>query len=610
MKLPDWYVYVSVAVATAFFSLLLIASFLVILPPQVDLEEGPKNTDDSISFSGIKDNDSVHKNKNVIIVHGIGTHCLGYADQLVANIRREMKSSSLDDDGFYKVKSGCERYGNESSYYDLLLQKMSLECELIHDGRLAAINNPLSLLKNQDVNESDRLSEYDVNANFEYTKCFQIDLSARDVWRLDQPREKKVTIGFVRVAESALESGKILRIFEVTWSPAAQWAKDPLAKVQDIYQSRGFGSALNQKVKGGVVDSAIADAVAYLGRSGILVNYTVLQALCVMLSDIRLAPYSAKCAEPDLRGGKDFYKDNDVYFVTHSLGTRVLFDTLGMLSTGINDEQQELGIVPKDKTERARSGRPISKLVTKFYTEFEKIGVVAERSEEDEFDYSSADYSDAVNVGVEGVVKSIKSIFVFTNQIPLLYAHMSSPFLGRSEDIGEDFAGFLKKRVLSGETSPLEVVSFHDEDDLLSYDLQCWYQETVLKEDARVNEKIFEFSKQYGSYFDDRADPPVQESCEDDGCEQGMRHYLLREKIGEVGCFRNEFVKSSSDEFPLIKLYDDIWGQEQNVHFYGVEVFMNGFRVPRLFAYPHHVHSNYFQSKKLASVLVGGLVKY
>ena len=84
-------------------------------------------------------------------------------------------------------------------------------------------------------------------------------------------------------------------------------------------------------------------------------------------------------------------------------------------------------------------------------------------------------------VAMKQFSRSVKSIFALTKQLPLFAVRNTSPFRNRDYDIGTEFRGFLAFRNdVASPVEPLKIVSFHDPDDVLSYNLDCWYGQSVV----------------------------------------------------------------------------------------------------------------------------------
>lgn len=112
--------------------------------------------------------------------------------------------------------------------------------------------------------------------------------------------------------------GKTVTITEVTWSPITTALKQQLLdydKESNLSKKRAW---LNKSLREGLVDDGFSDALAYTGEAGERIRNVVRKAICYSMSG-KLSGNDA-C---DL--GKD---DHRFAFITHSLGSRVVFDAL------------------------------------------------------------------------------------------------------------------------------------------------------------------------------------------------------------------------------------------------------------------------------------------
>ena len=611
MRIKKLYVAVSVVIATLLLSSVFVAVVLNYLPPSMTMEPG------SDKFKSINKFNGNGRDKNVVIVHGIGTHCMGYADGFISDL---MNSIVLDDtesatnnfSSFYKDVSGCERYVGKNETAELSYNVMSLlscECDLIHTGDIRSLNSPELLSKKGQPEYIQRISQYNVNESYATMDCFEISVP-----HTTERGDESYSTGFVRVIETPLSNGKKFRAFEITWSPAVRWAKVPLYRVQQQNRHRNWWTSwLNQAIKAEVVDSSIADAIAYLGDSGALIKYTMLQSLCIVLAKSNenhqeALPYSPKCTADQLAMATNFEQNNDVFFVTHSLGTRVLFDTLGLLSSGVASQQSN-GEGGGAKTSRDNADSKLNKsephLVAEIMTGFEKLGVKFGSSSESLPNYASPEYTKLLDQSIKGLIRSIRSIFVFTNQIPLLYSEIGSPFRTDDSDFSKGLTNFLKIRRDGSFDTPLEVVSFSDSDDVLSYNLKCWYSLSILRENKLVKKEIYKFALKYGEAFDEAGSDSIEKICGDNReCKQGYQHYYVLKAVRKKGCFRENY---DQEVPPFNNLYESMWSTQEDIKFFDVDVFMTGVRIPLLFAYPHHIHSNYFEYTEVADALVTGI---
>ncbi len=449
------------------------------------------------------------ENTSVIIVHGIGPHCIGYADELISNLFKQLterpSESIIESYRRYAKQIVADLSGREpqtrSSDGALTVTWLhplrNGSCQVVEDiqydidpGRVNRDDDLETVTLSQDylcrsINEDAKARGDTSNSNKVAVTCHKLYVK-RDMTRYKNRYKKQYkkenpeyVTGFIRRFSTDLIAGSSLRIYEVTWSPATRWIKRSLIDLERFNDPHSVHE-LNSIMKSEVINAGIADAVAYLADSGVLVNYDILQAFCLTLAnaDSLHEKYDFACDRSHLLSpAGDFSKDNDVYLISHSLGTRVLFDSIGMLSLGVDSPKPGEDTALKDQA----GGPSEPTLLTAIADKFGRIGAIVPE------EYTSTSgagpsFSSALNERIPQFAKSIRSIYVFTNQVPLLAANLTTPFQGTS-DVGVGFQRFLELRNPDNlAEARLPIVSFHDPDDVLSYNLGCWYYQTVLKE--------------------------------------------------------------------------------------------------------------------------------
>jgi len=171
--------------------------------------------------------------------------------------------------------------------------------------------------------------------------------------------------------------------------------------------------------------------------------------------------------------------------ISHSLGTRMFFDAMGSINDPKFDEIL-LWFIQPDAEDHA---------MTKKQEEIMK------------------DKLDAIHRIVNVIDQRLTHIYALANQVPILeMGEVTSPghMLGlraRFSDelpgpagLGRGFNHFLEKRASAAEESeadanPIHIMAFSDPNDLLSYDLKCWYYLSVLRYNTDIIEKITELKR-------------------------------------------------------------------------------------------------------------------
>jgi len=549
----------------------------------------------------------IKRNTSIIIVHGIGHHCIGYADSLVSDLMKELTGSNTES-----IRDVYQRYVGDGGRYDPPLEPSSdgqqydqfrfpwrnggCDFDQAFTARHAAGQPPMNsgkdletLVLAQDqlcyaMNYSDRARKTESPTSVSCHKLY-VERSPAADYRKGQGR---YVVGFVRRFEKKTDSGRFVRIYEVTWSPATRWLKQSLYSVEH-FNNLASAHPLNQNLKSNIVNIGIADAVAYLSDSGVLVNYDVLQAFCLTFANSRspYTDYPFACTKKHLETAADpFDQENDVYLVSHSLGTKILFDSLGLLAS------------PATAGRALTADRP--KLVDVISERFERIGAQYPKLEKG--------LPKALARKIPEFARSIRGIFVFTNQLPLLAAGVTTPFRG-DNDLADGFQKFLELRVKeashdpgatdaeSAKTARLQVVAFHDPDDLLSYNLSCWYYLTVLKDLEGTKDRVEEEAQ---SRVKSRMTELVTKK---EGEELlGKERRALRNSLFVDSCSKGKRINGRDNEVAR-----DIWAaQENKLELIDASVRLRGFRIMQLLASPVDVHSNYFSDPLVHKWLING----
>jgi hypothetical protein len=228
---------------------------------------------------------------------------------------------------------------------------------------------------------------------------------------------------------------------------------------------------------------------------------------------------------------------NDLVIVTHSLGTRIVFDVLGGLG---NDEFFKKLMNDLMEKNEAQLGEVDSKTLERV----NRLKVVFARS--------------------------LSKLFILTNQVPLIeLSELKNPLDygsgSKKRDLGIGFTKFLELR-----KAPLQVVTFTDPNDLLSYDLKCWYDKHVLRRRDHVVSAAETYAKETGN---------------------GTRIYY--EKV---------FTCPPPTDEEWLKQYRSVWNKEKgSIQLVDVSVSFHGWKSFRPFiADPSSAHSGYFQKGESA----------
>lgn len=602
-----------------------------------------------VEFSGIK---SLEKeNTNLIIIHGIGNHCIGYADTLVTSLINKLSSDQWRNEqkGYSRYLAEAIDSNKKARARDAQIKKIfpprDGHCKINRDDeKLTAHFDELDGLDQKEIDNydefelgSDELGNIDLEAvmlqqeklcesihkmDTDTVDCYKLYVNKLSK-KLPGDEQHSITseqyvIGFIRRVTKNISDNKRLKVFEVTWNPATRWIKNSLLLPEHI-NGKLSHHIVNREMKSEIVNIAMADALAYLSDSGILINFDILQAFCFALADPQSTPNDNNafaCDKDHLRHApNDFSEKNDVVLISHSLGTRILFDTLGLLSLGASD----------------KSGMNLVGLIK---TRFEAIGAEFPKEYSDTTDLDEKGFSGLLADRIPGFIQAIRSIYLFTNQIPLLEANITSPF-NSNHSISVGFNDFLKLRSKSSEKVALQagtsikkdllqIVSFHDPDDLLSYNLRCWYHGTILKQKEEtkdiLDKKVIELAltilddNDQACWYQHREDGKYEKECPGVVKTMGEIRRTLRDTLFNI-C-NEEQLKARVEEgdlealidFDSLKaLYNDIWNEQKEFVLIDASVRLSvDSKIPLLFADPGKVHSNYFVDDTIHDWLING----
>ena len=467
------------------------------------------------------------KTIHILTVHGIGRHCIGYADGLVTGIARQAGLTYAQSVKQLFTEADCTRPITD---YNKFENDQITLCDLIYDQKIddqkLSDRNCQHLLLDVDV----------INSSGE-----RVDTSA-------------FYSGYIRTQDYLVPHGSEgsikLRLYELTWDPATRWAKYFYVSDHDS-EFDGDRELINKYLKRQVINESIADAVLYLGDYRPVMLYPILMAFCKMVSDSVLddTPGTEKFVcdfdkiAKNLLGDEDFAENNEIVIVTHSLGTRMVFDALGIIANSgfvgnMREKLADLKIRFSDKG---------------------FAGVLEEKSQK-----------------IRDVFRqSTGKIFALANQIPLLeLGTINNPTnFNLRPDLGERFAAFLRGRTDQARNiEPLQLVAFTDPNDLLSYNLKCWYYLNVLKHHKEIREKK---KRDEGLY----------------------RKYFKRCTIPKDDPLLNEKTEKQQSFWKATDRYVDITD---------VTVSLSGAGFPFIFADPVSAHSKYFDDETIFQLIACG----
>ena len=494
-----------------------------------------------IRFDGIRQTLDNGKNVHLVVIHGIGTHCLGYSQQLVNGILVKVGIKPDKEDVVDCTELLGKLRDDATAYDHAELCKKTKGCEIIELVQQVPPGNT-NLNNCSNYNQARKELEQVGNIGSE-ERCII-----------------KTTIGFLWTREyDDRKTGNSFRIYEVTWDPATRWFKTNYVDGTDRFYE-GERNIINGRIKKDLVNQSMADAVLYLGGYRPVMQYPLLMTFCKVVSSGtptgsvkekelntqgHIIPRFFVCNPADIEERTEsFEKNNEIAVITHSLGTRMLFDVLGFIGNNVE------GIFKKT----------IDSLNIPIDVVFNDANLEAMAS--------SSQVLQTI------FLKSINKIFTFANQIPLLELGMvKSPVDTvkmraeqegkRKVNLGTRFEEFIAKRRELPEIDALQVVSFTDNNDLLSYNLKCWYYMNVLRYEEHIKSVSREFTA------DEREHDP--------------RFSCHREATATFWEVAGKYIK-----------------------FADVTIYLSEFVIPWLYAEPVSAHSGYFEENAVYELVACG----
>jgi len=172
--------------------------------------------------------------------------------------------------------------------------------------------------------------------------------------------------------------------------------------------------------------------------------------------------------------------------------------------------------------------------------------------------------------------RHLEKVFVLANQVPLLeLANLTRPYrtpaMGDRE-LGDGFRRFLDARI-EERGSALQLVAFTDRNDLLSYNLKCWYERHVLRWSPTFLEKLAR-----------------------------MEYIVSRQELvnAVTSC-------GSRQRTQLRDHLDEIWEKEEKaIEITDVTAKLKGIRAPWIMANPESAHSHFFQDELIHQLIACG----
>ena len=293
--------------------------------------------------------------------------------------------------------------------------------------------------------------------------------------------------------EPGMKGRRKVRAFEITWSPMTRWIKnsllgydatkvallpwipgsngvttcigDPKDQIgQQIPHDPWFSPptrvAVNAILKWTVLDRDLADAVIYAGTYGIAMQRGMAAALC------RIAGGTENHGKPCVWPTKtSAMRPGPFIFVTHSLGSRLLYDTIYNLMDPGRVQTRSPGIVPSIypkawAKDAAVDAREMVLHTAGFYMMANQLAMLGLAHIPISAPINERQPFDSVSNGADQNLNARQTFFAKTDSL----------------------VGILRvrKRLLARykKKPGLNIVSFNDTDDLLTWHIPAWYATT------------------------------------------------------------------------------------------------------------------------------------
>lgn len=319
-----------------------------------------------------------------------------------------------------------------------------------------------------------------------------------------------------------------LQVVEITWSELTQWLKrkqigndlqnpeqttielrkDPrlwcLKDIDSLYRRPPRRSLVNRYLKEHTLDRSLVDAIIYSGAYGRRIQNGLAEALCAILDPSWTVPKPPDYTwMPDVRcdwSKVEINEHSKYIFVTHSLGGRILYDTLlGLMKTQV---RPEIEIFSKEYTDR--SDPVVSKIARQtsiIYMMANQLPLLGLSNVENDYDPTKDPRPMRLRLEATGTVtdEEIERLKLLRDATDNLRKRYPEVLINENVDMQDTDSGATlePKRLLAKECTnvpptnifaakraaddpnlpPLKIVAFSDTDDLLSWPIPPWYME-------------------------------------------------------------------------------------------------------------------------------------
>lgn len=189
-------------------------------------------------------------------------------------------------------------------------------------------------------------------------KCIAIDgkgefaeMAGCDESKIPETADGVIRSVVLRPADGNKETSAVT-ITEVTWSPITSALKKTLLDYDKESGLSNKRALINKKLREGLIDDGFSDALAYSGEAGERIRQVVWHAICHSLAGN--PQNGGKC---DMQGSGQRFA-----FITHSLGSRVVFDLLHVDAREEEDaaRRNEISLMQQHALKQKISGNTVA----------------------------------------------------------------------------------------------------------------------------------------------------------------------------------------------------------------------------------------------------------
>lgn len=173
---------------------------------------------------------------------------------------------------------------------------------------------------------------YDVKLRDALTAHLKLEpIGCSGPYPISHPHDPFNVYGGVQRCTYKRADGALLRTYSLLWSPLTMPYKVGALQYDWERPHSGRRVKINRLLKRDLIDRSFSDAVLYSGALNTAMKYSVRQAICAAMTDE--TELMKPCSKPLSAAAEA----GDLFIATHSLGSIMLFETLGEIKTTPGD---------------------------------------------------------------------------------------------------------------------------------------------------------------------------------------------------------------------------------------------------------------------------------